>query len=589
MAHIKISASRAENTPSEWLGVGRAIGELTNEWSDRSDIIAYVGKGAGGIAPACYNPALAEVEVNTEVAFGGATTPQMVGDLRERKQQFEFPKATGAIMHEAFHAKFSIFDIPKAHEDLAKDEFEALMLLEEGRIETQGVWHKPDSQNFLRSCAIEIVIADAKEMEASTSTTQSCASAIGLVLARVDGGILDLSDVAGIEKQVIDFLGEEVVAKLRGISKTFRETIIDFPTQAETLLYPLAKEWAKIIRDIKEEKGEQDEQMAQAFAQALAEALEEASEENAIGVAMALSDQQEQEESEAEAKAKSDEAKEQNNNKDVAHKVFSKSTTEAGGNTSSRLVETRKPTSAERIAAVTISKMFEKAKYRDRDATEITSITPPGRLRSRALVQNAAMKSRGIVQQTEAWRRTVRKQTEETTLTVGVMVDVSGSMGDAMKPMATTAWVMSEATRRVQGKCAMVYYGSDVFPTLKAGQHLDEVRVYTASDSTEKFDKAFRALDGALNLLNGSGARLLVIVSDGQYTGEEKANARKWTKRCAESGVAVLWLPFDSGHSARGILDERSGVVMAGVLDPVTASVEIGKTAERVLTSVGMR
>ncbi len=149
MAHIKISASRAENTPSEWLGVGRAIGELTNEWSDRSDIIAYVGKGAGGIAPACYNPALAEVEVNTEVAFGGATTPQMVGDLRERKQQFEFPKATGAIMHEAFHAKFSIFDIPKAHEDLAKDEFEALMLLEEGRIETQGVWHKPDSQNFL--------------------------------------------------------------------------------------------------------------------------------------------------------------------------------------------------------------------------------------------------------------------------------------------------------------------------------------------------------------------------------------------------------------------------------------------------------
>ncbi len=80
-----------------------------------------------------------------------------------------------------------------------------------------------------------------------------------------------------------------------------------------------------------------------------------------------------------------------------------------------------------------------------------------------------------------------------------------------------------------------------------------------------------------------------MIVSDGQYTGEEKANARKWTKRCAESGVAVLWLPFDSGHSARGILDERSGVVMAGVLDPVTASVEIGKTAERVLTSVGMR
>lgn len=589
MAHLKVSATRAENTPKEWLATGAQIGELVNTWSDRSDLIAYVGEGAGGIAPACYNPALAEVEVNTQVAFGNATTPTMVGDLRERKQQFEFPKATGAILHEAFHAKFSIFDIPKAAKDLKEDEFNALMLLEEGRIETQGVWHKPESKNFLRSCAIEIVIADAKEMEASASTTQTCASAIGLVLARVDAGILDLADVAGIEKQVVSFLGEEVVSKLRKISKDFRETIIDFPTQAETLLYPLAKEWAKIIREVKEEKGEKDEQMAQAFAQALAEALEEASEENAVSVGMALADQQEQEESEAEAQAKAKDAKEQNENKEMASKVFNKSTTEVGGNTNSRLVETRKPTSAERIAAVTISKMLEKAKYRDRDAIEITSITPPGRLRSRALVQNAAMKSRGIVQQSEAWRRTVRKQTEETSLTVGVMVDISGSMGDAMKPMATTAWVMSEATRRVQGKCAMVYYGSDVFPTLKAGQHLEDVRIYSAMDSTEKFDKAFRALDGALNLLNGSGARLLVIVSDGQYTGEEKQNARKWTKRCAESGVAVLWLPFDSGHYARSLLDERSGVVMSGVLDPVSASVEIGRTAERVLTNVGTR
>jgi hypothetical protein len=589
MAHIKISATRAESTPKEWLGVGAQIGELVNTWSDRSDLIAYVGEGAGGSAPACYNPALAEVEVNTEIAFGKVTTPMMVGDLRERTQQYEFPKATGAILHEAFHAKFSIFDIPKAHKDLEKDEVEALMLLEEGRIETQGVWHKPDSLNFLRSCAMEIVIADAKEMEASTSTTQSCASAIGLVLARVDAGIIDADEVAGIEKQVLDFLGEEVVSKLREISKTFRETIIDFPTQGETLLYPLAKEWAKIIRDVKEEKGEKDEQMAQAFAQALMEALEEASDEMSVSTSMALSDQQMSEEMAEEAKAKADQAKEENDNKDVAKKVFNKSTTETGGNTNSTLVEVRKPTSAERIAAVTISKMLEKAKYRDRDATEITSIIPPGRLRSRALVQNAAMKSRGIVQQTEAWRRTVRKQTEETTLTVGVMVDISGSMGDAMKPMATTAWVMSEATRRVQGRCAMVYYGSDVFPTLKAGQHLEEVRVYSASDSTEKFDKAFRALDGALNLLNGSGARLLVIVSDGQYTHEEKIKARHWTKRCAESGVAVLWLPFDGGHYAKSLLDNKSGVVMSGVLDPVSASVEIGRTAERVLTNVGTR
>lgn len=590
MAHLKLSADRAENTPPEWLGVGKAIGELVNDWSDRSDLIAYVGKGAGGIAPACYNPALAEVEVNTEVAFGAATTPMMVGDLTDRKQQFEFPKATGAILHEAFHAKFSIFDMPEAYKALAKDEYEALMLLEEGRIETQGVWHKPDALNFLRACAMEIVINDTKEtFSESTSNTQTCATAVGLVLSRVDVGILDAEEVKTITDVVYKFLGEDVVEKLRGISEKFRETVIEFPTQAEKDLYPLAKEWAKIVRDVKEEKGEKDQEASQAFAEALMEALEKASEEVAITVGGQLADQQMQEEYDEQAKAKANDAKEQMDNKDTAKKVFSKSTVEAGGNTNSRLVESRKPTSAERIAAVTISKLFEKAKYRDRDAVEISSVTPPGRLRSRAIVQNAAMKSRGVVQQTEAWRRTVRKQTEDPNLTVGVMVDISGSMGDAMKPMATTAWVMSEAVRRVQGKCAMVYYGSDVFPTLKAGQHLDEVRVYSAMDSTEKFDKAFRALDGALNLLHGSGARLLVVVSDGQYTSEERGYARTWTRKCAEAGVAVLWLPFDSGHYARGLLDERAGVVMAGVLDPVAASVEIGKAAERILTSVGRR
>jgi hypothetical protein len=135
-------------------------------------------------------------------------------------------------------------------------------------------------------------------------------------------------------------------------------------------------------------------------------------------------------------------------------------------------------------------------------------------------------------------------------------------MSSAMHPMASTAWIMSEAVRRVQGRCAMVYYGSDVFPTLKAGQRLKEVSVYSAPDGTEQFDRAFRSLDGSLNLLNGTGARLLVVVSDGHYTPEETEMAKRWLKACTRNGVAVLWLPIgDSGATGRGTLQgrERSG------------------------------
>ena len=192
--------------------------------------------------------------------------------------------------------------------------------------------------------------------------------------------------------------------------------------------------------------------------------------------------------------------------------------------------------------------------------------------------------------QVEPWRRTVRKHVDDPTLTIGVMVDISGSMGTAMNPMATTAWVMSEAVRRVQGRAAMVYYGQDVFPTLKPGQHLSEVNVYSASDGTEKFDKAFKALDGSLNLLHGSGARLLVVVSDGCYTGPEVQAARKWVDACQRAGVGVLWLPFDSdsnGRDAKRITSGTSAIVLTGTMDPTAVASEIGTAAARALTAVG--
>jgi hypothetical protein len=599
MAHIKHSENRATNTPPEWLAVGRAIGELANKWSERHDLIGYVGTNAGHGAPACYNPALAEVEVDTAIAFGKMVSPEMVGDLTERSKQFEFPKAVGAIMHEAFHAKFSNWDLEKAYKDLEKDEHQALILLEESRIEAQGLLAMPESLNFLRACAMDIVIADAQEKFETASNTQSAAFLVATVHARIDAGILDESEVKDLVELVDGYMTPEVIAKLRAIAHKFQAHTMH--ANAEPL-YPLAKEWAKIIRDVAEEKGDAQGEdgnpesgeagegsggMSSEFAKMLMDALEEAGAVISVGNADALAEQEEAEEWAEEVKNKQADAQERKKNEDTAKQVFEKSTGVGVSKTSSRLHETRNPTPQERIAAVQIAQMLEKAKYRERDAVEIASITPPGRLRTRQMVQANALKERGVMQQVAPFRRTVRKHTDDPTLTVGVMVDISGSMGSAMQPMATTAWVMSEAVRRVQGKCAMVYYGSDVFPTLKAGQHLENVNVYTASDNTEKFDKAFRALDGSLDLLNGSGARLLVVVSDGQYTHEEREHAKKWIARCTQAGVAILWLPFDGGHYAERLARHGKVAVLSGVLDPTGAASEIGRRAAGELTNVG--
>lgn len=589
MAHIDTATTTSGKTYPEWYTVGSQIGTLVNKIAGRYDLVGLASPESGSGAPACYKPRIAEVEVNTVAAFGEYVSPEMIGDINDKDVQYEFPKATGAVIHEAFHAKYSCWDLEQAQLALKEDEYKALALLEESRIEKFGTEADSSHLTFLRSCVMEIVLGDLESLGAESNSIDQLVMTVGLVHARVLAGVLDIDEMAEVIEAVNSNLGEDVVLKLSAIIRKFL-----MHTDHNTLepVYPLAIEWAKIVRELKEERGEDTASQQQAIKNIM-KALAEAGEEVEIRNYNELADQEMQEEWDEEVGRRSSEAKEQKEHKEEASECFGRGTgPQPESATRSRRIETRKPTTQERSAAVTIAQMLEKAKYRERDEVEISSVLPPGRLRTRALVQGSAMKSRGMTTPTEAWRRTVRKHTEDPTLTVGVMVDISGSMGSAMQPMATTAWVMSEATKRVQGKCAMVYYGDEVFATLKAGQHLTDVDVYTASDSTEKFDKAFKALDGSLNLLYGTGARLLVVVSDGCYTPKELKAARRWIARCEQAGVAVLWLPFDGRHNgiyAKSLLSESSVKPLTGVDDPVEASKTIGQACAKALTAVGKR
>ena len=605
MGHIKVSATRAERTPSEWLPVGARIGDLVNTWAGRSDIVAYVGPGAGGPTPACFNPLCAEVEVNVEVAFGKGISPEMIGDISKRDTLFDWPRASGAIFHEALHARYSRYSLEAAQKELSNYEFNAFMSLEESRIEKHGVDNFPANRVFLRACALELVLHDYQQQadEHAAHGVRSIAGLAALTCARVDAGSLNSDDVVEIKEIIIEHLGENIYDALREIWIKFQAH--DNHTNP-TYLYELAREWEKILSQLAKETGEQPEVGTPAdkgiliLVDAVMEELKEAIQEAASNVAIATGDDvQEQEQKEDWQEVvdlRSKAARQKREHEQVAHDVFSKSTTEITSTGSgSTLKETRSPTPAERAAAVKIAQLLEKAKYRERDETEIQSILPPGRLRTRAVVQQAAYKEQGSMMRPEAWRRTMRKHTDDPTLKVGVMVDISGSMSSAMQPMAATAWAMSEAARRVQGRCAMVYYGAGVFPTLKPGQHLDKVNVYTAPDPTEKFDKAFKSLDGSLGLLQSTGARLLVVVSDGVYTETELDRARHWVKECDRNGVAVLWLSYaNEGYNPhRGYLQKitegTSTQVIENITDPSAAALKIGQAAAKALEKIGRK
>jgi hypothetical protein len=610
MSHFGTNSNGVKATPKEWLPIGKTIGELANTWSGRTDLIAYVGTKLDAPVPALYNPVSSEIEVNTEIAFG-TIPPSFIPDLANKDNQYEFPKAIGAIYHEACHAKFSRWSLEQSSKDLTKKQNQALHLLEESRIEGFGAKAIPTNRYFLSSCALEIVLAEFDvDKFSAVSETRALAQMAGLVLARVDAGILFLSDVSVIAEMLETKLGADFIEKLRSL---WLQAQAHENHYNATDLYPLAIEWDRLVSERAKEKGEDDTgcswgegegessgegegegegEGGKGRSKTIEEMLKEVqnAKENAEMTANdKLADQQEGEHSKEKAKSKSNATEEKNKHKAVGQRVFGEKETIGSGGSGSRLEETRKPTSAERASAVLIAKLFMKAKYRNRTETKINSIMPQGRLRSRAMVQREALRSKGIMSQVETWRHKTRKHTETPNLSIGIMVDVSGSMGSAMKPMASTAWILSEAGRRVQAKTAMVYFGSGVFPTLRVGQHLEEVNVYSAPDGTEKFDLGFQALNGQLDLLGGTSARLLVIVSDACYTNEEIKACKSWLQRCKQAGVGVLWITYDQGVYANAVI-EGSDTQLVKVKGAITEVAEIvGKAGAEALTKAGMR
>jgi hypothetical protein len=596
---MHLTQELTRNNEPEWLPMSAWTGELANEWAGRSDIVAYVDSTASmdtaGVA-ALFDPIRAEVEVNTKVAFGPLATPAMVGDIRKREVQFDYPIATGAIFHEAMHARFTRWDLRKAHDTLSENEYKAFHLLEEGRIERLGIDALPRFRNFLRASAIGIAIGDVDPENMEGSTVRFLAQTMALVLARVDAGVLDEADAENFHALAVSTIGEEALAEFREVWLQFQLLEGHETEQA----YELARQWEALIQKYKQD-GEDEDGEGQGrggsgydeLVQAVMDALKEDEGNTALSASDELADQQTTEDYKEQVQARTASAKSDSQDKKKADQVFASTGPGVGGKTSSRLRERRAPNATERTAAVKLGNLLDKAKYRDRVEIRGTSVTPPGRLRTRALIQNRAMKENGVHAQVEPWRRTVRKHTEDPTLKVGVMVDISGSMGGAMEPMASTAWVLSEAVRRIQGRAAMVYYGESVFATLKPGQHLTEVNVYSAPDGTEKFNEAASALNGAMNFTSGSGARLVVVVSDGIYTDPEFQKAREWVKRLTANGVGVVWLTEDTdrhgyyGTGAKKICAGTSAeLVVVDGLDVTKATDLIGQASIRALARV---
>lgn len=576
MAHFtKTGRNRnLRRVTAEWQPLASQVSKMANTWSRRIDLTAYVGPDGGrGLAAAIYDSATSEVEINTAAAFGPFVKPGVIADFTERSTHFDWPVAAGALLHEASHAAYTTDAMCLSHTVLDPESDRWFEMLDEPRIERYGVRNYPENREFLRACALQIVFKDSADSIPELTHTAAAAQTAILGLGRVDAGVLYPEDVKQMTVQINKVIPSTVLAKLRAIWIEFQE--LDGKTEINRM-YELAREFAALVRSQSEINGDaeppKDGEIPE-WMQDLLDSIAGDKLRTEYDAEDRVFDQRMKEKLEDERKRDRQDAADQMTNKGQAQSTFRDSNGPKGTRSRSELVSVREPTDDERKVASQIGAALKRAKYRDRLVTTRDRADPPGRLNMSASIQNSVSRTQGMPPTAEPWRDKIRVHIDDPNLTVGIMCDISGSMGAAMKPIAVSTWVMSKAVQRVKGRTAAVYFGNDVFSVLKPGEFLKEVTEYSASDGMEDFDRGFRALDGGLQLLAGSGARLLVVCSDGQYGGTgQLAACVKWLQACRDVGVAVVWLSYKLGGARLDHIAEATGATVVPVGTDITAA-----------------
>jgi hypothetical protein len=88
---------------------------------------------------------------------------------------------------------------------------------------------------------------------------------------------------------------------------------------------------------------------------------------------------------------------------------------------------------------------------------------------------------------------------------------------------------------------------------VKPGQRVDDVVTASAVDGTEMIAPALKTLDHELNLLDGSGARILFIFSDAHLVQHDQTEyCKTWLRLAKQRGVTVIWCTWGGFRGNHG-------------------------------------
>ena len=614
MAHLSTRTKGAKHTVDRrYATFGVSAARQAQDTADRTDLVVTVAPGIAN-GTALFAPHTAEIEVNadlfTRVAWDDGET------LDDRLVRLSNLTGYGALIHEAGHAAYSVH-VPAS---LAKmgwtsREIDVWTVLEESRIESlilrkittrygKGSQHAEDVALALRSCAFEVTV---KDFRLSTTTRYEAAAAGTLILGRIEGGTLDATAAEDVRIAVEAVLGADDLAALRDVWTRFHTV----DAHDDAAVKALVHEWLAIVgvdpEDESDESGllvaggvagEGDEGEGAeggAGGEGKGEGEGEGSLTGAVGRIAADADAEGTEkrgEERAERRAADREADKRRKASGEKHRAKAETKgretdkqmgMDSDGRTGSgyeSVPRLAKVTAEARRGAVALGKALSKIDYSDRTIVETASVVPPGRLNTRRMVGHAAAKAQGRASRSPLFTAKKRRHTDVVPLTVGIIQDVSGSMGGAVEPVGVTSWMLTDASLRIDARVATILMGHEARFSRLPGKHdASQIRYDSAPEGYEAFTDAFLALDAALDLLDGPGARLLVLASDGYYGGSHASYCDEALRLCRAKGVAVVWLRFHGGQDTHGF----GTVVDCRGLTATQIAEEVGREAQRAL------
>jgi len=540
----------------------RQLGSRLTDWVDtltprRDVLVSVLPHHPGSGQPAgVFNHRTARITLDATQAMPGRPDPDRI-DLRDERDRARFPVLTGVLAHEAGHATHTTrrYGLNGAVAEWAA-------LLEEPRMEGRVAAGNPQARRWLQASALHLL------GQIDPTSTDHAARTLVLLGGRILAGVLDEESLPDLDAALAPWLTSEQIAVIA--EQTDRAvSAADGDTEAITAA---AETIASLFGDDAESASDGDGDgegdcgahhgppgdgpLAAALTAVAVVAARE------LRAAAGIVDP-----SPAAAAARA--ARQAH----TARAAEDQRIARQGLHESRR----RQPTADDHKHAKALTRSLESAALRAVDVARTPSSTPPGRLRTSQLVRRQGQIHARVRPTATPWENARRRTVDTPSLLVGVALDISGSMEPFAEPTAVAAWALARAVRQVGGKAATVTWNHTP-SLLPVAAVSGSVPVPAIGGGSIGLPAALRVLDRELVLGRDQGARMVVVVTDGDLP--NPVAVREEVERLIAAGVRVLWLVTEAGGMTPPV-----GAEVAVIEDPSRIGQLIGAAAVTALRS----